>query len=484
MKINSFLKTWVIISLILFLSGCTSFGEYAGMTKDEIAVAKGIKAWNENEPAAAMGFWNKIEEPELKSKYMQYLSDYETASKLLQEAATIEDSDRILESYDKAYLLLYNLPSELKIPEQDKTLALHVAEISIERYMQLGKLRTTKKVVQNTKDLFGTTPKIDEMQKISEVVTASWDRVAPVDTVAKKAIAVEDFDDRIKSIEIAISKYDKTNSILIDEANKLGVSDSSFVKTESLRIKRRQQNLFIEREKQLRNQAYMYKELAGKEFARVPSGKNPGNLSLKELLDHYESVKEGISRIYDEVKAFSEKYPDVMDEDFMVELQSYKDELNDKIAKVIEEIKKAEEIASRGKVVMPVMIGLFNPDPSSSKDSKKSRPAKFSAEKVKKADYWWGMVAIPPGEMNDLVITVTSGCSVRVFPVNTKSGKLIKKNKIPDLVNRAYRVGNSWPVLNAGALLPTDKYFFEVTPGPENYSGEVVVYSSFIARLR
>jgi hypothetical protein len=131
------------------------------------------------------------------------------------------------------------------------------------------------------------------------------------------------------------------------------------------------------------------------------------------------------------------------------------------------------------------MIGLFNPQPGTAAEAKKSRPAVFRATGVKDDEYWWGMVSIPKGTMNDLVVTVNDSRVVRVFADNTKSGALIEKNEMKDLVNRGYKVGNSWPVLNAGDQLSTDKYFFEIQKGKTpNYEGEVVVYSSFIVRMR
>lgn len=95
------------------------------------------------------------------------------------------------------------------------------------------------------------------------------------------------------------------------------------------------------------------------------------------------------------------------------------------------------------------------------------------------------MVSIPKGQMNDLVVTLKDNRTVRVFAENTKSGRLIEKNNMKDLVNRSYKVGNSWPVLNAGSTLTTNKYFFEIQKGKTpDYEGEVVVYSSFIVRMR
>ena len=83
------------------------------------------------------------------------------------------------------------------------------------------------------------------------------------------------------------------------------------------------------------------------------------------------------------------------------------------------------------------------------------------------------------------MITLKDNRTVRVFNENTKSGKLIEKNNIQDLVSRSSRVGNSWPVLNAGSQLKGSNYFFEIQKGKtDSYSGEVVVYSSFIVRMR
>ena len=88
-------------------------------------------------------------------------------------------------------------------------------------------------------------------------------------------------------------------------------------------------------------------------------------------------------------------------------------------------------------------------------------------------------------EAIDVDATDSDSRAVRVFGENTKSGRLINRGNLQDLVNRGYRIGNSWPVLNAGAQLPTDKYFFEVQQGKTTaYEGEVVVYDSFVVRMR
>jgi hypothetical protein len=251
------------------------------------------------------------------------------------------------------------------------------------------------------------------------------------------------------------------------------------------RLRKKRQDLAVEREKLLREQAYLYRERIGEEFARVPEKDKVGAMTLEELLSHQESVKASVEAAYDEMTRFAERYPQAADAEMMAEIEEQKKDLDAKIAQVNAEIRTAKEIASRGKVVMPIMIGLFNPQPGTTAEAKKSRPAIFQAKGARDNEYWWGMVSIPKLTMNDLVVTVNDSRTVRVFADNTKSGTLIEKNKMKDLVNRGYKVGNSWPVLNAGQQLATDKYFFEIQKGKTpNYEGEVVVYSSFIMRMR
>jgi hypothetical protein len=52
-------------------------------------------------------------------------------------------------------------------------------------------------------------------------------------------------------------------------------------------------------------------------------------------------------------------------------------------------------------------------------------------------------------------------------------------------VNPLFKVGNSWPVLNAGERLENGIFHIEVGPGlSSSYSGEAVVYKSFVVRTR
>ena len=332
---------------------------------------------------------------------------------------------------------------------------------------------------------FGDSEAIRSMFSEIDVILASRRREAGADASLEQARGVEDFYDRIAAYESAAAAYARGETLLAEDAGKVGVAKSAGVAREASRLRKKRQDTAIERDKLLRERAYSFKDRIGEEFARAPEGKPVGSMTLEDVLAHQESVQANVEAVYREMKEFAARYPRAIDADMIAEVEDQKKDLDAKIAQVNAEIRTAKEIASRGRITVPVMIGLFNPEPGSAEEERKSRPATFGSDGAKKAEYWWGMVSIPKGAMNDLVITVSDNRIVRVFAENTKSGTLVERGGLKDLVNRGYRVGTSWPVLNAGSQLTSDRYFFEVQPGVSpDYTGEVVVYRSFITRMR
>jgi len=485
--IKKTINLMAIVGCLALFASCVSTGGPAKGTDDDKALARGVKAWNDKSPEAARSYWNGIGDKTLKDKYLGYISSYEAGAKALEGALTLktDETARISAAYDKAYGQLSVLPAELSIPAKDKARAVPMAETRMKTYMAAGDYAAARTTGKNAAKLFGDSEAIRTMIVECDVITASRKREADADAALAKAAAIESFDDRIAGYDSAYAAYSKAESALSGDAAKNSLAKAKSVATESSRLRKKRQDVSIQKEKLLRERAYYYRDRIGEEFARAPVGKKPGSLTLEEILNHQESVKANVQSVYQEMKDFSTRYPTALDAETMAELEEQKKDLDAKIAQVMAEIRTAKEIESRGKVVMPVMIGLFNPQPGSAEEGKKSRPALFSAAGVKKDEYWWGMVSIPKGTMNDLVITVNDSRAVRIFAYNTKSGKLVDSKKVVDLVNRGYRVGNSWPVLNAGSQLVSDKYFVEIQQGKTaEYSGEVVVYSSFITRMR
>jgi len=466
---------------------CVSCVSTGGGTADDNAVARGVSAWNDREPAAAEAYWADIQDAKRNKQYMNYITLYTSGVAALDSTDAIKatQESKLLAACNTALDKFTALDPALKLPPDvcQKGGALTATRVS--KLLAADKLTAAKKMYASAKKAYGDIDELATAGKEIDVANYVANKEADLNAQADKARAFETFDDKIAAYDTTLASYVSAESDINSTVSKSGVAKNAGPIASVRSFKKQKQDFTVEREALIRDRAYEYKDRIGEEFARTSDTGKDGKLSLEDILAHYESVKTNIEKIYSELLTFAGKYPDEIGQDIIDDINSQRKDLESKIAQVNKEISTAKEIASRGKVVMPVMIGLFNPDPRSSAESKKSRPAKFSATKVKGNEYWWGMISIPKGQMNDLVITLKDNRTVRVFSENTKSGKLIKKNNMKDLVNRSYKVGNSWPVLNAGGQLPTDKYFFEIQEGKtDSYDGEVVIYSSFVVRMR
>jgi archaellum component FlaC len=474
--------------IVILLASCETFQDL-GMkgTPDEKAIARGVAAWNDKAPSAAKPYWNAIKDKDIRDKYTGYVDAFESGTKSMADAAAARPSDdaRILASYEKAQKAFADLPKDLPLPDDTRAGGNTLAEGRMRSLIAADRLSYARGLGRGAVETFGGTEAISSLDAEIDVISNSRKREADADAVFEKVREAEAFDGKIGGMDAASSAYSKAETLLAEDAGRAKVSKNQGVAREASKLRKKRQDVAIEREKLLRERAYTFKDRIGEEFARVPEKSKVGAMTLDELLKHQETVKANVEAVYDEMTRFAERYPQAVEPETIEEVAEQKRDLDAKIAQINAEIRTAKEIASRGKVVLPIMIGLFNPQPGSTAEAKKSRPAVFQAAGAKKDEYWWGMVSIPKATMNDLVVTVKDSRTVRVFADNTKSGTLIEKNKMKDLVNRGYKVGNSWPVLNAGGQLASDKYFFEIQGGKTpDYEGEVVVYSSFIMRMR
>jgi hypothetical protein len=471
---------------VTVLSSCLSTGPQK--TPDEKAIDRGVEAWNKRSPAAAKPYWSTIKDEDTKAKYLGYIDDVDAATAAVDSAADLGASQesKAYSLYIKAQKACAALPDNLPAPKALQGKALDLAEGRMRAIIKADRLQDAKEFGQGAVKVFGDSDAIAKMQTEIGQVLASRKKETAIEESLDKARALDNFNDKVAAYDAVAEDYAKARSGFASDSKGAGVGDAPAVVVQLSHLKQKRQDVLIEKEKAIRDKAYALQDRIGAEFARPPEGnKNLGSMTLQEILDYQESVRKNVNNAYKDLLDFTQVYPDAVDSDFLDQVEIQKKDLDDKIAQVEAEIRTAKEIASRGKVVLPVIIGLFNAQPGNKDEAKKSRPAVFNATGTKKAEYWWGMVSIPKGTMNDLVVTVKDSRTVRVFGSNTKSGKLIGKDGNVDLVNKGFKVGNSWPVLNAGKVLPTDKYFFEIGAGKtDSYEGEVVVYSSFITRMR
>lgn len=479
-------KFGIILSaaIALLMTSCLS----TGGSKDDIAIADGVRAWNKREPAAAEAFWQEIEDAKVQKKWLNNIALYNAGVAQLDKTDNIKASNEsaLLSACNAALDKFSQIDEQLELPEDVCVKGIDLSAGRIDKLLAQEKVSAAKKMYNQTVSAYGEDDVLKVIGEEVNLVSSISTKKTNLNAKGEKALAIENFDEKIVAVDAAIASFKATEGEInstVASAGEAGKTDGVTANVKS--FKKARQDLEVQRKAAFREEAYTYKDRMGEEFARQPESTDGKALTVYQIRDHYKSVGTNMDSIYAELEAFAAKYPKDVDKTIIAEAQDQKKDLNDKIAQINKEIAIKEEIESRGKTVMPLMIGLFNPAPGSTAKDAKSRPAKFSAKGQKGNEYWWGMVSIPKGQMNDLVITMKDNRNIRVFNQNTHSGKDIDKKGLKDLISKANKVGNSWPVLNAGKALAGDKYFFEVQKGKtDSYSGEVVVYSSFITRSR
>jgi hypothetical protein len=469
--------------VMLALFSCKTL-DFNGLSDDKI-IEKGVVAWNEQEPDAARYYWTNIKEADIKKLYLGYLDSFNAATADTDAvlATPPASEEKYLAAYEKTHKTYSTLPESLELPEDVRSRMIVMATGRANALMNANKNTAALNLLRSADKTYGSSPEMALILVEDEILTSVRRTESAADGILAKARSNDDFNGKISDYERAITGVAKAETELTEKGIKAKLQDAPSVISLAGKLKKKKQDVKIEMERKLRERQYSFKDRIGEEFARVPEGETLGSMSLEEILAFQESTKANVEQAYAEMKEFNGMYPAVIDKEMMADVESQKLLLEKKIAQVSAEIRTAKDIASRGKTIMPIMIGLFNPVPGGKPEDQKSRPGVMRGTIKESPAYWWGMVSIPADTLNDLVITMNDERTVRVYAENTKSGSLIKG--MNDLVNRGYKVGNSWPVLNAGSQLPSGKYFVELQKGKQqNYEGEAVIYSSFIMRMR
>jgi hypothetical protein len=228
------------------------------------------------------------------------------------------------------------------------------------------------------------------------------------------------------------------------------------------------------RKRLIKESLLSFPERMGEVFARAPQPS--AKLSDKELLAFNAETAAIISGGLSDFDRIVAQYPDILDPSTIAKLRDTAKGLSVRFTRIESTIRAVKD---RGKPLIPLIIGIFNPQPG---DPQRSRPAAFAGSLAAGSDWWWGIADIPKSVAQDLVITMSDSRPVRVYAAGVGAGS---KPPASDLVNPLFKVGNSWPVLNAGARLVNGVFHIEVGPSKaRTYSGEAVVYKSFMTRTR
>lgn len=480
---NKSIVTAVLCTIAMIFTSCISTGADDG----DVAITRGIDVWNNRDPEAARAYWNDIVDPAAQKKYLGYIDAYYAGVEALDSTDTLKSEAKLLSACKTALTKFESLDPLLQLGDDVCDKGATVTAERVTKLLESGNTADAKKLLQRAIKVYGQNDQLAYAQKVCDTVTKLASKKSELKAKIDEVEAIEDVDKRILAYNDLTKDIPSMEAAFNAEVSKSGIKAAAITNMQKS-YKKMVQDANVNRESAIREKAYTYKEMIGEVFARQPEGEGSGKkgtFTNEDILSHYKSVQKDMDKVFAELLDFKSQYPNVIGQDVIDDINAQKNDLNSKISQVTAEIAREKEIASRGKTCMPLMIGLFNPAAGSTGNNKKSRPAKFSATGQKGNEYWWGMVSIPKGEMNDLVITMKDNRTVRVFNENTKSGKLIEKNNLQNLVSMQNKVGNSWPVMNAGAQLKGTNYYFEVQKGKtDSYEGEVVVYSSFITRSR
>ncbi len=478
----------VVLVLAAVLASCLSIE--LGLLNDEELIAKGVSIFNEGKTSTARPYWAAIRDAEVKDKYVGYYDDYLDFEEAIEAAEALplannRDGTKLTQSYNALVKKAKALPAELKLPESAKKRMATLARNLIRNKIDSNQISSIPELTKTSSALLGESFVYADLQKEVDAINLMLSQERAVDAQMTRTRENEDFNAQIAGYEATTAAYRRFENTLIEQNKKEPYVATSPMTLAPARIRRKTQDSRLEMERMLRERTYSFKERIGEEFARVPEGSKLGNMSPAEILAFNETIRENINKANREMIEFGARYPGVIDKDMLKDVEAQRVALDARINQVAAEVRYAKDLASRGKPVAPLLIGLFNPLPGGKPGEQKSRPAAFRGNLSGNTEYWWGMSAIDRGTFNDMVITVRDGRAVRVYAQNTLSGSLIGPSQLKDLVNRSYKVGNSWPIINAGAQLPDGRYFFELgKTGSPSYSGDVVIYNSFINRVR
>lgn len=490
-------KTWLLLAAIallaaLGLNSCMTV-QLSNMKDDEL-VAAGVEQWNTKGPEEARPYWANIKDEALKTRYLGYIEEKAGIEAAAEALLALPADDGFVVSFE-AFAIRFNaFPKSLTISDAFKPgLRPQTVEV-VKARVRAGRIDEARSFAESANAFLGASDVYDPFLKESESLANIQAQEKDAEKLLSKARSTADFDDKIRAYETAIAAYGKVDSAAIDEIKLAGLPEDAPLAVFQGTIRKKRSAATVEMEKALRQRQASFNERIGEIFARTPEGDQLGNMTPEDLLKFHEKIRTDINDAYTELTAFAAKYPKVIDKGMIAEVESEKTNLDTRITQITDEIRRikeeaqrnrliAEEYESRGKVALPLMIGLFNPQPGSAAESKKSRPAKMKGTVNGEADYWWGMISIDAGSKDDLVVTMGDGKEIQVYADNPKKGAV--PDRMKNVVSMKDKVGKSWPVINAAKHLVNNRYYLQIKKnGTAAYTGEVVIYKSFIARMR
>jgi hypothetical protein len=138
-----------------------------GGSADDNAVARGVKAWNEREPAAAAAYWSDIENKDVNRKYQNYITLYNDGVAALSSADSIKASNepKLLAACNTALSKFSALDPALKLPPDVCQKGSVLAAGRISTLLAAGRLTAARNLYASALKVYGESDELTSAGK-------------------------------------------------------------------------------------------------------------------------------------------------------------------------------------------------------------------------------------------------------------------------------------------------------------------------------
>ncbi|MBQ9630765.1 MAG: hypothetical protein IJR49_04185, partial [Treponema sp.] len=377
------IRTYAVVLLSALAFSFVACVSSKNAVDSDPAVGRGINAWNSRDPSAATAYWEEIKDASKQKKWLNNVTLYNDGKRALDRTDSIRASNEssLLSQVNTALTKFSSLDSNLKLPADVREKGANLTAARIDNLLASEQVTNARKMYTTATQVYGANDALNNVAKELDVVSTISSKKTSLLNQLKAASEKSNFDEKIAAFDSVLAAYNRESGAVNTAVRNSGVGDTKGVSSMVRAFNKVRQDIAGERASAFRDEAYTYRDRMGEEFAREPeegsgTGKN-GAFTVYDIRNHYQAVGKNMDDIFGELQAFQAKYPKDVGNDLIADARAQKDDLNAKIRQINQEIAVKEEIESRGKTVMPLLIGLFNPDPRSQANDQKSRPAKL-----------------------------------------------------------------------------------------------------------
>lgn len=483
------------VVLILWLSSCSTLESVGSLfMSSEKIILRITTALSASRYSEAALWAERLGDSKQQVQWRKAVSDYRKIGEGLKaletwrESWTLEDGNQKLQATSK---LIEGLPDEVNRDAFQKRLN----ELVIARDLGLVKMMDSRLVLADwegfdalVSQISGMQPAFHNHQKLAEYRAQSQQRTAKA----------KQFTDEAKKLETAAdvsASASRSMATVSERVNAWGSARNQYqsaLETWRKAVQQGQESASIDirrvtgkmqaaqqaAENEVRALTDGFYSQLGAQFAKVPAGGIPDNWNEADIVALLSDSQARITKLLSDARTTADQYPDLVDQGTIAKFDRQSQVFLSRLETTRKAMKSAPVVSGQSSVI-PVMVGMFNPN---TVHADRSRPVEFKGTVKAKPEWWWGLHDIPRETFQDLVVTLKDDRQLGVWPRHYSSSD---SKPARDLVSTDKKFSRSWPVLNAGSKLTGGVYHLEIMPdAAPSYSGDVTIYKSFLTRER